>query len=631
MKINKIREDIKYVSFDIFDTLIKRDVMHPTDVFELTDRTIQKEQRIENFKKVRRTAEVDLYPKKKYEEITLQEIYDNFPSDIPSDLKRRYMEKEQEVEIEICTFNESMRSFYEQVLNSGKKIIIATDMYLPKTVIEKILAKNEIRYDYLFVSSELRLKKKTGNMFAYIKQQLNSSGKDILHIGDNLESDYLKPKQLGIHAKKIKKDVFHTKYATCNNMSEAYSYLYAFLNNRILGIENEYERLGFETLGPLLFGFCKWIKKNIEEQKIQHILFLARDGKIMKKAYDILYEQDDTTYFYASRRALIIPNLCHYHTVEEIFQNFALPKRIKIEALIKKVGLECDENVISQLAKYHLAKEEDIDTEQIQDKESAIYQFLNSIMEWIKNNSLEERKNEMLYFQDKLTKMKHKKVALVDIGWYGNMQNNFEDSAQSFQLEAIYGYYIGLVPRFSNTRDKNMLGFLFHTDDQDFENYIREKNYNSLFELFFSADHGSVKKYINEKEVELQELEYDVEQCKKIEWVQKGALAFIKAIQQSIIRDIITCSPDEYSYAIHELGNNPTYQDAKTLGALLFYDNDIAKLSNFDSRTKYLFHPKMMFKKFTRSQWKIAFLKQLFVIKLPYEKICRKLRGGNIR
>lgn len=71
-----------------------------------------------------------------------------------------------------------------------KRVVITSDMYLPKTAIEDILHKcgyNE--YERLFLSSDVKAGKWSGHLFDYLLTELNVSPKAVLHIGDNLSAD----------------------------------------------------------------------------------------------------------------------------------------------------------------------------------------------------------------------------------------------------------------------------------------------------------------------------------------------------------------------------------------------------------------------------------------------------------
>ena len=67
--IYKEIENYKYISFDIFDTLIKRNVEKPTDIFELIPKRYNKE--LKNFKEKRINAEHIARKQSKFEDVRI--------------------------------------------------------------------------------------------------------------------------------------------------------------------------------------------------------------------------------------------------------------------------------------------------------------------------------------------------------------------------------------------------------------------------------------------------------------------------------------------------------------------------------------------------------------------------------
>lgn len=67
MDVNNIRENYDVVTFDVFDTLVIRDVLDPTDVFNLIGG--------KKFRYARVLAELMAVRNSRREEITLEEIY----------------------------------------------------------------------------------------------------------------------------------------------------------------------------------------------------------------------------------------------------------------------------------------------------------------------------------------------------------------------------------------------------------------------------------------------------------------------------------------------------------------------------------------------------------------------------
>src|SRR5690606_10530950 len=87
--------------------------------------------------------------------------------------------------------------------SQGKKIILTSDMYLSKEDIISLLVHNNFDInliDNLFVSCELNLNKKQGELFDYILKTYNVSPANLSHIGDNYYSDYYNASIRGVTA-----------------------------------------------------------------------------------------------------------------------------------------------------------------------------------------------------------------------------------------------------------------------------------------------------------------------------------------------------------------------------------------------------------------------------------------------
>ena len=76
-------DKVDVVSFDIFDTLLKRNVRHPKDVFNLVESKYNAESSVElkDFRSQRVLAECKARENATKEDITLDDIYTNLPYD----------------------------------------------------------------------------------------------------------------------------------------------------------------------------------------------------------------------------------------------------------------------------------------------------------------------------------------------------------------------------------------------------------------------------------------------------------------------------------------------------------------------------------------------------------------------
>jgi len=188
----------KYISFDIFDTLIIRDVSEPREVF----RWIEQNQQLSGFFEKRVKAEKAAREKAKGE-VTIQDIYSSFPG-ITSEQVPEYCQMELDAELQLCHPNPRLIPFYEECVQR-KKVVLISDMYFPSEMMTEILKKCEIfGYEKLFISCEMGETKRSGNLYKAVLQELGISEKKLIHIGNDFVTDYVKAKRNGAKAVKVR-------------------------------------------------------------------------------------------------------------------------------------------------------------------------------------------------------------------------------------------------------------------------------------------------------------------------------------------------------------------------------------------------------------------------------------------
>lgn len=305
---NAIRKT-KIISFDIFDTLLIRPYINPNDVFE----ELEEAYSIPGFAAARNIAEPnawnDLVNKNK-DDVTLDEIYNYMPEQF-SFMKQ----KEIDFEKEHLHANPEMIDILNYALALNKQVIIVSDMYLSSKDLKQVLIRELKTNKFkLYVSSEFGKRKHTGNLFKYVLQDLNVKPSQILHIGDNKESDFNIPKKLGINAylyipyikNFIKTSRVNEFFKWHNNLDSrrfigTLSLMYQiYSHNKHVDYWN---KLAFLYGGPLSYNYVNMIKKHATTDKLSDIYFVARDGYTLKKIFDIIEPKSkiNTKYVYAPR------------------------------------------------------------------------------------------------------------------------------------------------------------------------------------------------------------------------------------------------------------------------------------------------------------------------------------------
>ncbi len=158
------------VSFDIFDTLLERDVDRPVDVFLRVGDIVLGAGKGERFQADRIGAE----------ELKTEEVRS---------------------ELNGCFVKASMKPVFDAALKHGKTVFLISDMYLPPEVISGMAARCGYEgYEKLFVSNEYGVSKRSGKLFGEVLKEYGLSKNDLIHIGDSIGADLLGARKAGIAA-----------------------------------------------------------------------------------------------------------------------------------------------------------------------------------------------------------------------------------------------------------------------------------------------------------------------------------------------------------------------------------------------------------------------------------------------
>lgn len=612
-------ENYNYISFDVFDTLIKRNVPFPQSVFMLVEREACKKygDGLSGFAVNRKKAETDARRTCSGEEISFADIYQQLGNYYSEEKIIWLQKKELDLEYMVCIRNHELYEVYRSCLRSGKKIIITSDMYLPEDSIKRMLVKCGIeKWDYLFLSSETGLTKASGNMYGYILDTLKIDPDSMLHLGDNRISDVRKPREYGIASLYAASGYSNVRYPGTATYGISDECAKAFIKNTISEIKAPM-KLGYECFGPLLFGFTVWLMKDIQDNGIRDVYFLSRDGYILKEAFDILNDDKEkisSHYLYASRRAFRIPMLANGLAYEEFIRRIFWGETVFIKDFIGLLGIEDPDE-----AGFYLKEKQDycINKKELGDDE-VFKKIYYEITGRIRSKATEEKEALLRYMCEE--RIGENKTAVVDIGWHGNMQLNLTELLSEGTAESdICGYYIGVDPYHNHKERIRMKGFLFDKGVNE-DLYCREfdASMHNLLEQVFMAPHGSVKSFKLEHGM-VDILFYENEQTDErsvrvLENYQNGALQFVRKFKK--FRHMFHLSAGFSIDALNKQFTLPQKKDIKEWEGIIFKEmNDRALICSHGYRY-YLIHPFEILSDYRKSIWKSGYLKKIFRINL---------------
>jgi predicted HAD superfamily hydrolase/glycosyltransferase involved in cell wall biosynthesis len=506
--IKKI-DECRIVSFDIFDTLVTRQFRNPEVIFDLIEYqlTQQEPAALPLLKERMDTAGMVLGRHLgEKDDVSIDSIYEHM-----SFFNNSAIEKS--VEFNVCVPHLLGKKLYDYARTKGKTIYIASDMYLDQHTIEAILRNcGYSHWDHLLLSSTLGKKKETGKLFKSlidIASNSNYSPADVFHIGDNWEGDVRQPKLAGFDTKRFSpigehsRKIFRLSLDQKKKLSQKGRIWDSYCEQQSdLWHKEEptiscdfYTQIGFEITGPLAAMMAMYVRSQAEDAGIHKIVFMARDGRIIKKAFDILYKDQlasdeiSSCYMHLSR-ATVIPatfqNPLSSNDIAFILDGLHLQEK-DVSYFLKKSGLNPHDSGVKAILLESFQSEEYVPG--WQDYHS-LSRLLTQLSSRIHSANIKNRENLELYLSENGI-LNEKSVLFVDVGWLLNIQSRLEYFLEKLASKTnVRGCYVGSRERVSKGVVHS--GFLFEQGDPYVYADFIEAN-TTLFEILFSAPEPSAR------------------------------------------------------------------------------------------------------------------------------------------
>lgn len=422
-----------YVSFDVFDTLVTRKYIKPSDLFkDLEIQVLLHYGRGTGFATVRTKAEFELRQKVRFQtEVTINEIY----SLLKTKLDFSHAEIEQIKSWEIALELQSIVPIRETLLailelrKRNIEVLFISDIYLPEQFLKTFLKNFDIyrEGDSLYASSEHRSMKHTGELFKHVLSDLKIAPAEMCHIGDNIESDVRAPERLGIRS------IHYT--GTLSNRYENFA-AEELIVSKFIGASKATRKQGDATKlsekviwnttanisAPIVFTFVNWCIQTALREGVTTLYFLSRDGQIMYEVAKIIVEKyyhDRVTlkYLYVSRQSLLFP------AIEDLDEDafewiFAPTSMLTIRIILDRVNFEIVE-MLPSLEQHGLHQK--LDTQLNSEDIETLKIVLLSNKRLILERAAKFRENALEYFTQE-GMFRSTRFAVVDIGWNGNSQ-----------------------------------------------------------------------------------------------------------------------------------------------------------------------------------------------------------------
>jgi len=642
-----------FVSFDIFDTLILRNVYHFNDVFVVVAEAARRSYGLDCPDFLNRRVAAEMRARKIREssagtrEVDLDQIYEVFVEhDGLSSADAEVLKKlELEFERRFCCVNPFMHAVYDYCRKKGKRIGIVSDMYLPQPFLENVLkAAGYEGYEFFLLSNACVKRKRDGSIFPLLIEKAGVPADRILHIGDDRVSDFEMPKKAGLDA---------WFYLRCKKADAAFS---ARFNNGLQPVKHDtpamavynglrvkklftgrpldessmkadfWYRLGYGKLGFVFLGFACWLEEQLRRESFDRVYFLSRDGFFIRQVYDIVSAVGkdalpSSSYLYVSRRSLAFA-LQNEDNTERLDLFCGGSEVLPVSAYLRRLGLDAAD-YSGQIRKAGFSGADQLVTPGRDDER------LKKLISSFSGESADiaaEQKKLLLRYLEQEGLMACRKAAVVDIGWQGSMQKSLEKAlAESGSKTRIKGFYLGT---FADARrlghdGSSMMGWLC---DFSYPQHIRKTLLRCipLLEFLHSAPHGSVLKYKDVSGVVEPVLAGNVinSQLEQAAEIQRGALDFVRDwLEATSGIEWMKPTRDEAFSILSQILDKPDRLELKFLG-------DLKHVDSFDGTAdaRYLAKPpgwpwllnvKRLRREYLKSHWKKA-----FVMRLLNESLC---------
>lgn len=565
-------------SFDIFDTLITRTTATPRGIFAIMQDVLLKDEKYKNipdfikknFYDLRLQYEMHLRDmmRRNYEkeDIDFDFIYDQFAENytLPEEDKNALKQLELDTEYKnILPINKNIDRVKE-LINTGARVVLISDMYHSEKTIRSFLCKCDDIFENIpiYVSSAYGKTKITKGLFKIVQEAENVNCSKWLHFGDNIRVDINPARDLGIKAQHYKyiglEDYEKQVLKKLGNNSFIQLAIGASKNARLFTPNmTPQKKLGCSFAACLYVGYIEWLIDEAQRQGIKRLYFLARDGYLLQKMFDIIAKARgvdiETKYIYGSREAWRLPAISEVgiQSIIEINQN----NNFTLSDLAESLHIDEQQLLHFLPKKYQLTN---IKFSSSELKEIAhILNTNTDLKRLLTSNTEKERELIKAYFEQEI-QVSDNNWAIVDLQGSGFTISCLKMILGDSNIKSFYMRFNGLKSPY----------------EKNFYSWFSNRNYTHLFtEIFARALHGGTLgyKYLNNKIVPiLDDAEGDALAKWGFEAFALGINAFSKfyANSSAVNKDIIISDVKLYSSYFDYTKNcrNPDF--ANILGSI---------------------------------------------------------------
>ena len=594
------------VAFDVFDTLLHRDVAAPTDLFCWME---SHGQAPAGFAQNRIAAEAQARAACTPREVTLAEIYAR------PELAGLTPDAELAAENTLCRADAAMQAFYRRCRERGQKVYAVSDMYLPAGEITRLLARcGYPDWDGVFVSCEFGVQKRSGKLFTVFLQKTGMKAGQVLFFGDDRRADQLGAALAGIRCVHTAGRPLLPRYLP-EHGSSAQKTMYAWLSNRAVEITDPQERFGFSVLGPLAVSFAGWLRQKAGAVPGGRLVFLARDMYQMQQVARLAGARD-TAYLRVSRQSLM-PALLMRSMTPPVLELLAdtLPRQVLSTAEILHF---CGFAPGTRLPGWADTQSFDLRTRPLS---APLQNFLRELSAFSRTPAGEPVRQSAAAVRAYLAgyELTRPGTFLVDIGSGGTTQRVLQELCGV----PLRGLYLACDSRLrEHLALEQAQVYLFDGQPAPLWFWMSQP----LLEYLISEPCGATLGYRRTPQGPPMPVQDSITPPRTLLALQEGTRRFA-ALWAAGPHAGLTLPADAAIAPFLAMSRRPALQEAACFGDFWLEDGVRFRLAAPGTWNEYLRHPRQLARDFAASRWKIGFLRRLFRLPLPYDILYALLKG----
>jgi len=585
-----MKDNLRAVSFDVFDTLLIRRVCDPVAVFYFVGEESAKrgltQMSPEAFRNARVEAEALARLPIRDGEVDLAGIYKVLGRIIgcPVDRQRELMEIEVGMEREMIMPMPGARELVEAKRRMGCQIHFISETYLPSDFLEAMLRQHGFMRagDRLWLSHTHRASKRSEKLFAIFLEQTGLLPGQLEHYGNDRDADLLAPQRMGIRTvfrpegNPVRYEKLLERHSSQTN---GWTSLLAGAgrmvrlepqtNARVAGLN----RITGDVICPVLMCHVLWILQRAKSLGLKRLYFISRDGYVefllARHLAARLLPDMECRYLHGSRQAWHLAGL---RKIDDAALEWIIGPSdgMNCGSMLKRIGLswnECEQFDLGLAA--IMGGVENPVTEHVR---TAIKMALRTdgALHQVVIARAEEKRALLVDYAKQEGLLDGHPVGLVEIGWSGRTRASLERALSNFPLNNLHWFYFG-IHRHVRLADPERVHYFLHGPDVE---RAEIPFLPSVLESFCLASHGSVEGYRREGGKVFPIFRNDVE--KHLDsWGRKEVLAAIddyaKGLAERLagfgdMANLVVAARD----LLTEFCSRPSAEDARLWGTIPF-------------------------------------------------------------